>query len=111
MPSSLNTDWVQPMPEPMPIVRESIPKIARLYRFQWEAAQDAYVLLFPEGMVHLNATAGEILRRCNGVDSVAQIIADLETAFETQGIAGDVEAFLLAATQSGWIEWRETVES
>ena len=95
------------MPEPMPASREAIPRVARLYRFQWEVAQDAYVLLFPEGMVNLNATAGEILRRCNDQDSVARIIRDLAQAFESDAIAPDIEAFLEMATQSGWIEWRE----
>ena len=92
----------------MPASREAIPRIARLYRFQWEAAQNAYVLLFPEGMVNLNATAGEILRRCNDQDSVIRIIVDLEKAFDSDAIAPEIEAFLQMATQSGWIEWRET---
>lgn len=95
------------MVEPMPASPAAIPRIARLYRFQWEAAQGAYVLLFPEGMVNLNSTAGEILRRCNGLDSVASIVADLEKAFETSGIGAEIEAFLQSATTSGWIEWRD----
>ena len=99
------------MAKSMPTSREAIPRIARLYRFQWEAAQNAYVLLFPEGMVNLNTTAGEILRRCNDQDSVARIIADLERAFESDAIGPDVLAFLQSATQSGWIEWREAVSS
>ena len=39
------------------------PKLARLFRMQWEEAQGAYVLLYPEGMVKLNQSAGEILKR------------------------------------------------
>ena len=42
------------------------PRIARLYRLQWEEAQKAHVLLYPEGMIQLNGSAGEILRRCDG---------------------------------------------
>jgi len=99
------------MAKSMPTSREAIPRIARLYRFQWEAAQNAYVLLFPEGMVNLNITAGEILRRCNDQDPVARIIADLEKAFESDAIGPDIEAFLQSATQNGWIEWREAVSS
>ncbi len=94
------------MNDPNPIRRQWHPRVARLYRFQWEAAQQAYVLLFPEGMVQLNATAGEILRRCDGTRSAAGIIADLEQAFQSDAIAADVEAFLQAATRDGWIEWR-----
>lgn len=95
------------MADARPIRRQCYPRIARLYRFQWEAAQQAYVLLFPEGMVQLNATAGEILRRCDGTRSAAEIIADLEQAFQSDAIAADIEAFLQAATKDGWLEWRE----
>ena len=37
-------------------------KIAAHHRFQWEKAQDCFVILFPEGMVKLNASSGEILK-------------------------------------------------
>ena len=84
----------------------AIPRIARLYRFQWEPAQNAFVLLFPEGMVKLNDTAGEILRRCDDQRTTAEIVADLERTFESSEIGPDVEAFLAQATQSGWVEWR-----
>jgi pyrroloquinoline quinone biosynthesis protein D len=95
--------------DPTPWSRASYPRIARLYRFQWEAAQNAYVLLFPEGMVQLNVAAGEILRRCDGKRSAGEIIADLRAAFQSDAIDGDVEAFLRAATQDGWVEWRDAV--
>ena len=39
---------------------------ARGFRLQWEPAQKAHVLLYPEGMVKLNGSAGEILKRCDG---------------------------------------------
>ncbi|MFC6805110.1 pyrroloquinoline quinone biosynthesis peptide chaperone PqqD [Methylophaga thalassica] len=42
---------------------DTIPVLALGYRFQWEPAQDCYVLLYPEGMVKLNPAAGEILKR------------------------------------------------
>lgn len=35
-----------------------VPKLEILFRFQWEEAQQAYVLLYPEGMVKLNGPAG-----------------------------------------------------
>ncbi len=92
------------------ISRQAIPRIARLYRFQFEPAQNAFVLLFPEGMVKLNDTAGEILRRCNDQHTAAEIVADLERAFESDEIGTDVDAFLAEATQSGWIEWRAAQE-
>jgi pyrroloquinoline quinone biosynthesis protein D len=94
------------MNNPAPLSRTSYPRIAPLYRFQWEAAQNAYVLLFPEGMVQLNIAAGEILRRCDGKQSAEQIIADLRIAFQSDAIDADVVAFLRSATSDGWVEWR-----
>jgi pyrroloquinoline quinone biosynthesis protein D len=86
-------------------VHERSPRIARLYRLQWEEAQGAHVLLFPEGMVKLNASAGEILRRCDGTRTTAAIIAELEAAFETQNLTPDVDAFLEHAVARGWVEF------
>jgi pyrroloquinoline quinone biosynthesis protein D len=99
------------MDSPSPLPRASYPRIAPLYRFQWEAAQNAYVLLFPEGMVQLNAAAGEILRRCDGRRSADEIIAELRAAFQSDAIDADVEAFLRSATQDGWVEWRDAVSA
>jgi len=87
--------------------RRSIPRIAPLYRFQWEAAQEGYVLLFPEGMVQLNATAAEILQLCDGTRSAGEIITRLEQKFQPEAIAEEVDAFLQSATEGGWLEWRD----
>ena len=80
------------------------PRVARGFRLQWEAAQGCHVLLYPEGMVKLNRSAGEILTRCTGTATVAEIVADLETAFGATGLQGDVERFLDMARQQRWVE-------
>ena len=82
----------------------TMPRVARGFRLQWEAAQDCHVLLYPEGMVKLNRSAGEILTRCTGTASVAEIVADLETAFGATGLHADVAAFLDMARQQRWVE-------
>jgi len=79
------------------------PKLARLFRMQWEEAQDAYVLLYPEGMVKLNQSAGEILKRCDGERDVQAIIDDIEQTFNATGLEKDVTGFLEIATERGWI--------
>lgn len=81
----------------------SKPKLAKLFRLQFEEAQNAYVLLYPEGMVKLNQPASEILKRCDGVRDVHAIIADIEQAFSTTGLEKDVTGFLEVATERGWI--------
>jgi pyrroloquinoline quinone biosynthesis protein D len=79
------------------------PKLARLFRMQWEEAQGAYVLLYPEGMVKLNQSAGEILKRCDGDRDVQAIINDIEQTFNATGLEKDVTGFLEIATERGWI--------
>lgn len=81
----------------------SKPKLAKLFRMQYEEAQQAYVLLYPEGMVKLNQPASEILKRCDGERDVKAIIADIEQAFNASGLEKDVTGFLEIATERGWI--------
>ena len=79
------------------------PAIGRGFRLQWEPAQNAFVLLYPEGMIKLNASAGEILKRCDGAASVDEITASLEQAFSTQGLKADVLAFVAMAHEKHWV--------
>ena len=89
---------------------DACPRIGRMFRFQWEPAQQAFVLLYPEGMVKLNQSAGEILKRCDGQRRVTELVADLEQAFSTSGLTGDVEAFLAMAEEKGWVDWNGPAE-
>jgi pyrroloquinoline quinone biosynthesis protein D len=79
------------------------PAIASLYRLQYEPAQQAWVLLYPEGMVRLNASAAEILRRCDGATGVEQLIAGLERDYAPAELRDDVTCFLEDAHGRGWI--------
>lgn len=80
-----------------------LPKLSKLFRLQWEPAQDAYVLLYPEGMVKLNQSAAEILKRCDGSSAVAAIVADLEHTFEVDNLRDEVQDFLKEAHEHGWL--------
>ena len=83
---------------------ESRPRVAAGFRLQWEPAQQCHVLLYPEGMVKLNQSAGEILRRCDGTKDVNAIVSDLEDTFHATGLQDDVLAFLAIAMQQRWLE-------
>jgi pyrroloquinoline quinone biosynthesis protein D len=83
----------------------SVPRVGAGFRLQWEPAQECHVLLYPEGMVKLNGSAGEIMKRCDGERSVAAIVADLEQAFAAQGLEGDVLAFVEMAGKQRWLLW------
>jgi pyrroloquinoline quinone biosynthesis protein D len=82
------------------------PAIAQGLRLQWEPAQEAHVLLYPEGMVKLNGSAGAIMSRCDGARTVADIVADLERSYGLTGLAADVRAFVVLALQKRWLELR-----
>lgn len=79
--------------------------LARHYRFQWEPAQDCYVLLFPEGMIKLNGGAGEVVKRLDGVKTVAEVTAEIKSAFPAVAdIENDVIAMLELAEAKAWIK-------
>lgn len=88
----------------MSVSAATVPSIAPGFRLQWEPTQSAHVLLYPEGMVKLNASAGEILKRCDGMADVASITSDLEEQFDTSGLSADVIAFLDIALRQGWVQ-------
>ncbi|NKI97812.1 pyrroloquinoline quinone biosynthesis peptide chaperone PqqD [Rhizobacter sp. SG703] len=81
------------------------PRVGPGFRLQWEPVQDCHVLLYPEGMVKLNGSAGEIMKRCDGERSVAAIVEDLEKAFSAQGLEPDVRAFIELAAKQRWLAW------
>lgn len=81
----------------------SQPRLAGHFRLQWEEVQKSWVLLYPEGMVKLNASAGEILQRLDGQRTVQAVIDDLEKQFDATGLASDVLDFLSIAQRQGWV--------
>ena len=83
--------------------RDQALAIRRGFRFQFEPTQDAFVLLYPEGMVKLSQSAGEILKRVDGEHSADQIVAGLQAAFPGADLADDVYAFLDEAWNKGWL--------
>lgn len=82
---------------------DGTPRLGHGFRFQWEPAQSCHVLLYPEGMIKLNRSAGEILARCDGSRDIAAIVADLEQAFASPGLRPEVEAFLTMAIGKRWL--------
>ena len=89
----------------------SVMALTPSYRLQWEQAQQAFVLLYPEGMVTLNPSAGEILSRCDGTRSVGDIIEELSKAYPEDNLTADVIEFIEVACDEGWLRPRESSES
>ncbi len=88
----------------LPVTLDARPRVASHFRLQWEEVQQAWVLLYPEGMVKLNGSAGEILRRLDGSKTVAQLVGELEQAFEASDLTQDVLDFLAIAQGQGWVK-------
>jgi pyrroloquinoline quinone biosynthesis protein D len=78
--------------------------LALHHRFQWEEAQNSYVILFPEGMVKLHGGAGEVLKRVNGKASVGDIVAELKAAFpDAENIEKDIIGMFELAFSKAWL--------
>ena len=89
----------------MTIAHQDIFKIAAHHRFQWEEAQQSHVILFPEGMVKLNGSAGEVLGLVDGKNTVNQIVTSLKEKFQgVEGIEKDILSMIQFALDKAWIE-------
>ena len=78
--------------------------LALHHRFQWEEAQQSYVILFPEGMVKLHGGAGEVIKRVNGKASVGEIVAELKDTFpDAEDIESDILGMFDLALGKGWL--------
>jgi pyrroloquinoline quinone biosynthesis protein D len=65
-----------------PFDLQSCPALARGVRLQADASTGERVLLFPEGVLHLNPTAHDIVSRCDGQRTAEAIIASLADEYE-----------------------------
>ena len=68
------------------------PTLAPGVRLHTDKATGEPVLLFPEGLLQLNAAAHAILTRCNGQLTITAIISSLSSEYATSDAAlrGDV---------------------
>jgi pyrroloquinoline quinone biosynthesis protein D len=85
---------------------DSVIDMSPRFRFQWEEAQGCHVLLYPEGMIKLNQSAGAILKYCDGTRGFAAIVHALEQEFPGTELEADVREFLEVAHEQGWVHAR-----
>ena len=86
------------------ITPTTTPSLNTMFRFQWEKAQNCFVLLFPEGMVKLNGSAGEIMQLIDGEKTVQQITETLQNKFPEAGdLSTDVNEFIITAIEKKWL--------
>jgi pyrroloquinoline quinone biosynthesis protein D len=72
------------------------PRLALGVRLHFDTTRDAWVLLAPERVIETEGPASEILRRCDGSRTVAQIVDELAALYTADRavIAGDVTDML-----------------
>jgi pyrroloquinoline quinone biosynthesis protein D len=80
----------------MTVSRDAKPKLPRGVRLTHNEAQGGWVLLAPERVFKADPIAHEILKRCTGETTLAQIVNDLATTFNAprDRILTDVTALL-----------------
>jgi pyrroloquinoline quinone biosynthesis protein D len=73
------------------------PRLGPGVRLHFDATRSAWVLLGPERVIETEGPAHEILRRCDGNRTVAQIVDELAVLYSADRaeIAGDVADMLL----------------
>jgi coenzyme PQQ biosynthesis protein PqqD len=71
---------------------QSRPALATRVRLQIDAIDGEPVLLYPEGLMKLNATAHEVVLRCDGRTTVDNIVESLGQEYEvsTETMRADV---------------------
>ncbi len=77
----------------MTLSPDSVPRIWRLARLDYDPARQRPVLLYPEGAVLLNDTGREILELVDGARTVAEIAALLRERYQTD-VTADVTDYL-----------------
>lgn len=77
------------------------------FQLQWEEKQDCFVLLYPEGMVQLSQSAGEIMNLCDGKNNAENITALLEEKFNTSNLLKDIVDFIEDAMSRKWVIYND----
>jgi pyrroloquinoline quinone biosynthesis protein D len=72
------------------------PRLAPGVRLHFDAKRESWVLLGPERVIETEGPANEILRRCDGTRTIAQIVDELAALYSADRaeIAGDVNDML-----------------
>lgn len=87
------------------IQHSDIYDLADHHRFQWEEAQQSFVILFPEGMVKLHGGAGEVMQLVDGKATVGEVVETLKGKFpDAEGIEADIVGMFDMALGKAWIK-------
>jgi pyrroloquinoline quinone biosynthesis protein D len=68
---------------------DTVPRLWRLARLEYDPVRQKHVLLYPEGAVLLNDTGAAILELCNGTRTVDEIVTILSERYHAD-VSADV---------------------
>ena len=88
------------------IAPDARPRLPRGVRLTHSEAQGGFVLLAPERMFKADAVAAEILKRCTGEATFAEIVGDLAAAYGAprERVEADVSALLAGLAEKRLLE-------
>lgn len=88
---------------------EDIPSLAPQMRVQTDRLTGEQLLLGPEVAVKLTDTGVAILKKCDGVRSLALIARDLAGEYDApeDAILADAQEFLARLTEKAYIRWQK----
>jgi pyrroloquinoline quinone biosynthesis protein D len=72
---------------------DTVPRLWRLARLEYDSVRQRHVLLYPEGAVLLNDTGAAILELCNGTRTVGEIVTILGERYHAD-VSADVTEYL-----------------
>jgi coenzyme PQQ biosynthesis protein PqqD len=79
------------------------PRLATGARLQYDDVREEHLLLVPEGVVRLNATAAEVLELCDGNRSLDDIVGALAERYNGAELGDDVRGLVQAMEEKGLV--------
>jgi pyrroloquinoline quinone biosynthesis protein D len=79
------------------------PRLVTGARLWYDDVREECVLLVPEGVVRLNATAVEVLELCDGERSLDDIVGALAARYDGADLGDDVRGLVDAMAQKGLV--------
>jgi pyrroloquinoline quinone biosynthesis protein D len=89
-----------------PPEESSQPRLATGVR--WNGTGEERTLLFPEGALQLQGTGREIVERCDGQNTMLEIVQELQAKFtnsDPEKVRGDVFVFIQRLHEKGVVSY------
>jgi len=83
------------------------PRLTQGVRLQMDMLTGNPVLLYQETVILMNQTGYEVLRRCDGTQTLSEIISSLAREYQMteSTLFQDVSQYVGAMNQKGLVEW------